>query len=169
MEGSKVVEGRIQTWCTTCERRILQLAALHERRSTHDDISDEQLLQLVRTRLRPLSHAIAAIRKATNVVCDAVKRGEIPSVKIATMILVPLRSAEAWRDARDGRLDVHRKVLAVLPKTDALALRPGEIADRAGVSANAVREWLYQHRNNPQIRREGGTTVHRYWWHEEPQ
>lgn len=164
IDGVRVQDGTIVEWCTTCERRVVALA------TAGTGVTDAELVRLVETRLVPLYPLAASLGVGSNLLLDAVRRGELPFVRAARMILVARAAAEAWAVAKKARPLLADRVRSVLPRAESQAVSLIELAMRAGVSVPALRGWLNLQRQNPKLRR-GVVTGRRkpirgYWWDE---
>lgn len=188
VERAKHPSGATLEWCPTCERRLLQLEALQEKLRALDatprtaptrtgaprDISDEELLALVKARCRTVKTLAKELKRGVNFVVGALRGGKIPSAALGRMHVIPLQSARAYSESftRGQPLrDAGLQIIAALPRSEREALRADDVAKRAKRSRRSVSVWLANQRKRPELRRvptlaANGRAVLTYWWQE---
>jgi hypothetical protein len=181
-------------WCATCERRLLQLESLQERLRTVDqqavprrvdprerpdpsktrDISDRELLDLVKRRVLTSRPLAKEIRRGVNSVLHAALTGAIPSFVIGRTRLIPRDSARLFFEAIPRKAPLRaagQAVVAALPRLADEAIPAREVAKRSGQPLSSVYMWLSNQRERPELLRvptqdARGRAVLAYWWKE---
>lgn len=180
-------DGRSTAWCRTCERRLAQLASLHEKvraletapgRATAEPartLTDAELLILVGQRVLTMQGAAALTKRSLNILTAAAKRNEIPHLRLGRVWLFGRDSLVAWNaiwKRRTPELPATRELIAALPREEAKAIAVASWAKRAKRTPKAVSLWQRKHLAEPRLRRRAtldakGRAVTLFWWHEE--
>lgn len=177
-------DGRSTAWCRVCERRLLQVEALHEKvrgleaapqASAPRVPTDAELLALVKARVVHLNGAAAITNRSLNIIVEAAKHGAVPSVLLGRWRLFGRESLLAWNKGWQ-RKTCHAPVLAeyaaALPRDESKAVDVGALATRLKRSREAVQQWTARHLKHPQLRRRAaldqkGRAITLFWWQEE--
>jgi hypothetical protein len=175
--------GSLLSWCPDCEGRLKKLRLLRgvapPRRPV--DLTDVELLQMVRARFGTIQTILRDIRRGHNAVVHAIETGNILSIRVSGRArLVSIASARAWA-AATARKPKPAKQKSLRPRSALSATRiaalPRSAAEAVTVKALLSRlpddtplrlgVWLAQNRGRPQLRREGTPGRYTYWWNEE--
>lgn len=185
-------DGRATAWCRTCERRLAQLTALHEKVRaleaappsaprgapvtpvTAPSLSDADLLRLIGARVLTLQGAVALTKRSWNILSSAAKRNEIPYVRLGRVWLFGHESLVAWNATwkrRTPELPATRELIAALPREEAKAIPVASWAKRAKRTPEAVALWQRKHLTEQRLRRRAaldgkGRAVTLFWWQE---
>lgn len=178
LERGKHPDGETREWCAVCERRILQLRAIHDPPPAPPvslaprEISDAQLMQLVQERTWNLSQAAKATKRGMNLLRAAVKAGDIPAATIGRYAILPRGATEQWATEfrRKTKLSKELAVLAALPRSAAKAVTIAQWARAVQLSEATVHRWAKLNRKRPEVQTAakvwGERAVLVYWWQE---
>ncbi len=180
-------DGRTTAWCRTCERRLAQLTALHEKvraleaaparvpAAAAPTMSDGELLGIIAQRVVTLRGAVALTRRGLNSLYDGARRQEIPYLQFGRVWFFGRESLLAWSATRgrDRRvMPATREIIAALPREEARAISQDTWASSAQRTTHAIALWQRKHVRDPRLRRRAtldakGRAVTLFWWQED--
>lgn len=175
--------GNLLSYCGACEIRVRQVKILRNgapvaasrANGAPRELTDEELVKLVRDRFWTQKQALKALKVSSNVITHAITEGKVLSIAVSGRArLIARESAKTWcvaykQSRRDGAT---QKRIDALPRSSEKAMTLAELAARIGVATSTLSVWVIaMAERSPEFRRlpvdrGGARPVFAYWWNE---